>query len=200
MRSQPAHFDFRCQKNVDVVRHDRIGMQVVRMEFGYACLEPFDDTIGDARILEPQRPGFSAIEYLIGPPEFLACEAFVLAARTGQECSRQGTIQSPSQEDRSSQGEPMRKIAAVVDHGAGVAQEFLLVQPVSPGAQPGVAVPRTTFSARGGGGAEHGGCDVEGEADPAVLVRDLGVADQRIEEGGLLRRHLVARFGVGERH
>ncbi len=55
-------------------------------------------------------------------------------------------------------------------------------------------------SGSGWRGIEHGGSDVQNEADQFILMRDLGLADQGLEEGDLFFSHLAARIGVRERH
>ena len=58
---------------MDVIGHYHEGVQVILTEFGIAEFGAAADAISDARVFEPKRACFGAIEVLVGSCKFLAC-------------------------------------------------------------------------------------------------------------------------------
>ncbi len=102
---------------MDVNGHYDEGVKVILPELGIAEFEAVADTIGNARVFQPERACFSAIELLVCARKFLAgCQSF-FGAQLLQDTSGKGAVKAPGQKDCAAFGEPMRQSAVVIGQG-----------------------------------------------------------------------------------
>jgi len=115
---QPAHDsrhrDMWLPHCVHMVRHDRPGVKVVRVADCRAILESILDNLGDAGVLQPERPRTGSVEPLVSDAKR---NAACILGREDLGCARwSGSGEAPSYKDNAAVREPMRKVPAIKKH------------------------------------------------------------------------------------
>ena len=116
---QPAHDvrhrDMRLPHCVHMIRHDRPGVKVVRMTDGRTMLDSIFDNLGDAGVLQPDRPGTTSVKPLVANVKRNAARVFGCEDLRRARRSRPG--KAPCYKDNAAIREPMRKMPAIEKHG-----------------------------------------------------------------------------------
>ena len=106
---------------MNVVRHYHVSVQL-KLALSVAYVEGSFDKFRNFRLLQPQRTCLLQIENPIRGSKCLT-GSLLLCLRRAAFCDcRQRTSQSPGDEDRRVAGEPVRKVAPVVNHAAQLSQ------------------------------------------------------------------------------
>lgn len=113
---QPAHNDGQIHmgqyQQVHVIRHDRPGIEVIKVPFFFSDLNCFGHDTRDARIFQPARATTTAVQGSICCDEGVAGRKISIGAFADGEAS----IQAPRDENVDAFGLDVRQAAAVFEH------------------------------------------------------------------------------------
>src|SRR6266481_3780777 len=108
-----------------------IGHQHISMYLAPSLLSDFVDCIldglGNSGVLQPDRAETSPIKFLIEAQKLLPLLQLIVPVQLLHENRRQGSMQTPGEEQAPSFWEPMRQIALVVDHRQDAVQFHISV-------------------------------------------------------------------------
>jgi hypothetical protein len=101
-----------ADEQMNVIRHDRVRVQTVVVQFVGTSKDCLDHELRDARILQPKRTGARAVENSFGCLEFLS----IRELKVGGPSCRERTVQPPREENRLFFRQPVRKASLVKAH------------------------------------------------------------------------------------
>lgn len=104
----------RQKQNVNMVRHQRPGVEVAQLPLLFGYEQGVDDCAGDFRSFEPGRAGEGLVELAVEREEMFALGEGLGGEERGK--ARQGTVEAPGQKDGCAFGVPVWKAAAVEAH------------------------------------------------------------------------------------
>jgi hypothetical protein len=99
--------------NVHMVRHDRPGVQIVRMLNGCAVANSVLDNLGNAGVSQPKRSRNASIEWLAPRRN----SAGIFGGKNLRRVRRPGPGEAPRREDNGAIGEYMGETASIYKHG-----------------------------------------------------------------------------------